>query len=145
MNKIFASLLFFSLIITFSNCKKNSDDSDTQIAQDNTLAEGTFNDVNNIANQACTNGNAGLATYRSVPDHESLMSGCATFTIVPDVFGTGATISVNFGPSPCLCLDHRFRSGIINIHYTGNYQDSGTVNTITFQDYFVGPDVNTMY
>ncbi|MCX6291119.1 MAG: hypothetical protein NT126_05085 [Bacteroidetes bacterium] len=60
---IYISLMFIGGILILNGCKKDKTaetiDSDTQTAQDNSLAEGTFNDVNNIASQAVDNGSYG--------------------------------------------------------------------------------------
>jgi len=138
-------LLAATLFIT--SCKKEKQnevqDTDTQTAQDNSLAEETFNDVNNIANQAVENGS--LSTYRLSENPNGILSSCATVTITPDTAGTGGTVVVDFGSTPCFCNDYRFRKGIINISYTGMYRDSGTVIEITFDNYYVGRDTSNMY
>lgn len=135
------------LLLALMACKKEKNtelEFDTQTSQDNSLAENTFNDVNNIANQAVENGGSGLTTYRYADDN-SLLSVCATVTITPDSSGPGGSIDVDFGPDTCLCRDFRYRKGIIHIQYTGAYRDSGTVITTTFNNYYVGRDATNMF
>lgn len=144
----FILVITFLSIISFA-CKKEKEQTvlefDTQTAQDNALAEGTFNDVNNIANQAIKNGSAGLSTYRFQDPASSYLSTCATVTITPDSSGVGGVASVDFGSSNCLCLDNHYRRGIINFTYSGPYNDSGTVITTAFDNYFVGKDTTYMF
>ncbi|MBP6532400.1 MAG: hypothetical protein KA285_03900 [Bacteroidia bacterium] len=144
----FVIMISFLSILSFS-CKKENEQQalefDTQTAQDNALAEGVYSDVNNIANQAIKNGASGLTTYRFRETESSLLSVCATVTITPDSTGTGGIASVDFGSIDCLCLDGHYRRGIINFTYTGQYSDSGTVITTSFDNYYVGKDTTRMF
>jgi len=144
---IYSSMVIAMGCFVFYGCKKEQStandptDTDTRAAEDNSLAEGTFNDVNNIAGQAVQYGT--LATYKLSHDASSLLSSCATVTVY-DTSGHG-TITIDFGATPCLCLDLRYRQGIINIQYSGMYRDSGSVITITFNNYYVGWAQASMY
>jgi hypothetical protein len=148
MRKIFLSILCI-ITVLLTNCKKEDQkeelEYDTQSAQDNALAEATFNDVNNIANQAIENGSGGLSTYRLAESAASLMSPCATVTVMPDSSGTGGNITVDFTNTNCQCVDLRYRRGKIHISYTGAYRDSGTQIVITFENYYVGTSTNNMF
>lgn len=142
---IFVLALAFTSVL--SSCKKDQQagiDYETQTALDNSLADGVFNDVNNIANQAIT---GTLSTYRSSnPDENStIFSACATVTLTPDSSGPGGNVIVDFGTSPCRCRDLRYRKGQVLIRYTGAYSDSGTVITTTFNNYYVGMDSQSLY
>ena len=117
-------------------------DYDIQTSLDNSLAEGIFNDVSNMAGQAIENDS--LTSYRLENPQNTLLSTCATITNTPNGSG-GGDIIINFGSSNCLCLDDRYRRGIININFTGAYSDSGTVITINFESYFVGKDSTQMF
>ncbi len=133
-------------VIFFNACKKEQTSDaleyDTQTSRDNSLAEGTFSDVNSIVNQAIESGS--LTTYKLNDAHSSLLSNCANVTIIHDSSG-GGTIMIDFGQANCLCLDSRYRRGIINVAYSGSYRDSGTTITTTFSDYFVGKDNTKMF
>jgi hypothetical protein len=138
-------ILILNGIIFFNACKKESEEPleyDTQTSQDNSLAEGTFNDVASIANQAIENGT--LSTFRVPADQNSLLSNCAVVTVNADSSG-GGTIVVDFGQTNCLCFDSRFRRGKINIIYSGSYRDSGSVISTSFDNYFVGKDSAKMF
>jgi hypothetical protein len=150
MKRLFVILVFaLNGIILFYACKKENEedpDRNTQTSQDNSLAESTFNDVNNIALEAVERGDSGLSSYRLGGTQNTLLSTCATVTRTPDSTGSGGTIVVDFGSANCLCNDNRYRRGIINISYNhNNYRDSGTVITTTFNNYFVGRDPSYMF
>ena len=152
MKKIMLAItLTLNGIILFYACKKDKDtvvDFDTQTARDNALAEGSYNDVNNIILQALENGS--VSTYRSGVSQNNTLSTCATVTINPDSAGNGGNAIIDFGPNYCqcsgaICSDRRYRRGRILVNYTGAYRDSGTVITTTFDNYFVGMDTTYMY
>lgn len=122
--------------VVFISCKKEKDDDDkeTTSSKDNALAEGTYNDVANIADQAST---GSLSTYLA-PDnsgYKSMLSTCATVT--RDTISVPRLITIDFGSTNCLCSDGRYRRGIINVSYTGQYRDSLSTHTITFNNYYV--------
>lgn len=122
--------------IAFSSCrkKKDDDDTDTTSSKDNALAEGTYNDVSNIADQAST---GSLSSYLAPlnSDHKSMLSTCATVT--RDTIAVPHIITIDFGTANCLCSDGRYRRGIINVSYIGQYRDSASTHTITFANYYV--------
>jgi len=121
--------------ILISSCRKKEEkDNDTSAAADNSLAEGTYNDVNNIADEAST---GTLSSYLTPNNdgYKSILSTCATITI--DTTTSPRLITVDFGTSNCLCSDGRNRRGKILVSYTGAYRDSASTHTITFDNYFV--------
>jgi hypothetical protein len=126
--------------LLFSACKKDSTatDSDTESAQDNALAESSFNDITTITDQAAYSGSVNMRVAGSAAaDKEdgSLGSGCATVSI--DTVSTPHIITVDFGITNCLCNDGRYRRGKIMASFTGRYKDAGTVISISFSNYFV--------
>jgi len=141
------AILFTSLLTLVYSCKKDDEvkEFDTQSSQDNSLAEATFNDIMEIANQAIENGASGLSTYRSGKSQSTFLSNCATLSIIPDSSGQGGSIVIDFGSYSCLCDDGRYRKGIINVSYTATYRDSGAVITTNPQNYFVGRDSSNLY
>ena len=146
-NIVYISILLMTGISVLTGCKKDKTtdeplDTDFQSAKDNSLAEGTFNDVNNIANQAMQNDS--LTYYRFGNDlNNMLSSSCATVTRY-DTSGRGSIV-VFFGNDPCLCRDNRYRKGTIEFHYSGAYRDSGTVINLSFDNYYVGSDSSNIY
>ncbi len=121
----------------FTSCRKNKDeekDTDTSSASDNALAEGTYNDVNNIADEAST---GSLSSYfiTNISEEKSALSTCAVIT--NDTTVSPRILTIDFGATNCLCGDGRNRRGKINVSYTGRYRDSASTHTITFTNYYV--------
>lgn len=59
-------------------------------------------------------------------------------TVAEDTFLSPRIVNITFGESvPCVCLDGRKRTGTISISYNGEYTDTGSVKTITFDNYIV--------
>ena len=132
-----ATILAMSVSLSLTSCRKdNSKDSDTKTAEDNSIAEKTFEDMGQISNEAY---GGGLSTFKAGGSHETdgLLSFCAL--IIPDF--TNKKITVDFGSSNCLCKDGRYRRGKIYISWTGTtYWDSlssVTVTTNPTDSYFV--------
>jgi hypothetical protein len=132
--KYFMTVAVISVVFTSCKKEKDDDDKETVSSRDNALAEGTYNDVANMSDQAST---GSLSTY-IMPDHtgyKSMLSTCATVT--RDSMSTPRLITIDFGTTNCLCNDGRYRRGIIYISYTGQYRDSLSTHTITFNNYYV--------
>jgi len=132
-------MALFVITFSFTACKKDSKaDTDTQPAQDNSLAEGNYNDANTMVDAAASMGTSfsfRTATNTEVAREENIFGGCTTVTV--DTVSTTRTITIDFGTSNCMCADLRNRRGKIVATWTGKYRDAGTVVTISFVDYFV--------
>jgi hypothetical protein len=139
------ALSFISIITltTVPSCKKKANnspivDSDVSAANDNNLAEGSFNDVQNIVDQS-VKGN--LVFYLPTSNVEMKQiseiekSNCST--IIHDSLSNPKTITIDFGNLNCLCNDGKSRRGKILVSYIGHYRDSASVHTITFDNYYV--------
>jgi len=68
------------------------------------------------------------------------LSSCATIT--NDTANN--VLTIDFGTSPCLCKDNRYRQGQIISSYTGKYRDSGTIISTTFNNFYVGVNNTAM-
>jgi hypothetical protein len=139
LTKKITSFLVVAAIIgtTFTACKKDKtvmdeEDNDTSAAADNALAEGNFNDVNNMADQAA---DGSLSSYRLANAGDGILSVCAT--VKNDTTVTPHVLTIDFGTANCLCKDGRYRRGKIIVSYVGHYRETGHVHTISFADYFV--------
>jgi hypothetical protein len=111
-----------SLMLT--SCKKKNKeeediDNDQTEASENNLAESMMNDVAGIGSQGSENGS--LSTYRTNGPNDIFMGPCATVSLN----ATAKTFTVDFGATPCLCLDGKYRSGKLIFDY------SLSTNTIT--------------
>lgn len=130
----FAVLAIASL--TFTGCRRDDEDTDTTAASDNALADATYSDVTNIADEAGISGS--LSNYRmGDPNNGGLLSTCATLTFDTINGADQDTITIDFGTVNCTCNDGRNRRGQIIVYYTGQYRDSASVHTIGFNNYFV--------
>ncbi|MGL4596122.1 MAG: hypothetical protein ACRCYO_01260, partial [Bacteroidia bacterium] len=129
-----SALVFAASAVLFTSCRREEEDNDTSASSDNALAESTFNDITNIADEAGKTGT--LSNYR-VGDDQGILSTCAVVTIDSLISSDQDTITVDFGSTNCTGNDGRNRRGKIKIYYTGNYRDVGATHTITFDNYFV--------
>ena len=124
-----AAAIIIAVFIFTAACHKSSQPAieDIGYASDQATTEQTFSDVQTIADQASTVNSGSTLAYRTTA---TTGSGCATVTR-----STG-TITIDFGNADCLCHDGRLRRGQIIVTYTGNYADSGSVHTITFNNFY---------
>jgi hypothetical protein len=132
-------LLMAGIVLTLSNsCKKSGPISaDTQAAQDNAYAEGTYTDAENaVTVSANSNGSNSMFKTASTLD---MLSGGISINITIDSVGITKTLTIDFGAGTS-CKDGRTRSGQIVATWNGRYRDSGTVITITFKNYTVNGD-----
>jgi hypothetical protein len=119
-----------ALLVFIVSCHKSSTPApeDISYATDNVTTEQTFNDVENISDEAASVPSGSTFAYGS-----AAVAGnqCATAT------QSGDSITVDFGAKDCMCSDGRNRRGKIIVTYTGaHYTDVGSVHTITFDNYF---------
>jgi len=127
------ALIVAASLLTLAACKRStnatpaltSSDDNGGYATDAATLENTSNDVISISDVAAA-GNG--STLR-------VTSPCATVT--RSVIGTDSMLTINFGAADCLCADGKTRKGEIIVSYTGAYKDSGTVRTITYNNYYV--------
>lgn len=134
MKKTTIFLAVIALLIIHS-CKKDTPkiegDNDTSSSIENAMADAAFNDVANIADEAYT---GSLSSYKnSIPSF--YLSTCASVTF--DTVANPKSFTIDFGSSNCLCNDVNYRRGKIIVTYQGLYRDSGSVHTITFDNYYV--------
>lgn len=130
-------VLLTTAAILFTGCRKREEeDNDTSSASDHAFAEGCFNDLSSIAEQAS---DGSMTTFRNGGDNGTLLSACATVTWDTLNQSNTDTLTIDFGNTNCLCSDNRYRKGKIIVSYTGgqHYRDSGLVATITPSNYFV--------
>ncbi len=122
----------FAITLLFG-CKKESADTDIYASLDNSIADGSFNDLQAVVNQqAAENGFAGLLseTYGKVADD------CPTTTFSAPLGEFPNTMTIDFGES-CVSYLGLERSGIVMATFTGPYAMQGTIITVTTDNYFV--------
>lgn len=128
-NAVVATVISAGLF--FSGCNRTEITDDQDMAQRNSMAEGYFEDVNSISSQAAE---GDISSYKT-GGTDAIASGCATVT--KDSSGSVRLITIDFGPTNCLCRDGKNRRGKILVSHTGRYTEPGTVINITFEDYYV--------
>lgn len=123
--------------LVLTGCRKEkNEDNDTSGATDNAIAEGYYNDVNNIADEGGVSGS--VSNYKNGTDLGGILgSSCAVVTLKKLNTTNQDTVVIDFGTVNCLCADQRYRRGQIIVYYTGNYIDSNATHTINFNNYFV--------
>ncbi len=127
-----AIALTLGAFVFFTACNKkdknvSTSSEDTGYATDHITAEKSYSDVQTITDQASNVNTGGNIGYKGT---ELTSSPCARVTKSSD------SIVIDFGSTDCLCLDGRYRRGKIICVYTGRYADSGSVHTITFDNYY---------
>src|ERR1051326_8035647 len=109
------AVLMIAASLVFSGCRKpENEDKDTSSAEDNSLADKSFEDMGQISNEAASSTNGSLGSFKY--ENDGLLSACATVT----KDSVNKKITVDFGTANCLCADGRYRRGKIFISYTGN-------------------------
>jgi len=116
--------------ITFVACHKTTTTPTTNATatteqsgatNDNAKLESANNDVIAVADAAASTGTSNLR-----------VTSCATVT--NDTAVTPHVLTIDFG-SGCTGADGRIRSGQIIVTYQGHYKDSGSMHTITYNNY----------
>ena len=124
--QLFYMFVLFSFLM--QSCVRERD-TDTNAASDLAMHAFIYQDAANIADDAATkNTGENLSNYKT-------RGYCATLT--HDKLSNPRTMIIDFGSVNCMGNDGRERRGSILVSYTGNYNDSGSVHTITFDEYFV--------
>ncbi len=114
-----------------SGCRKNKNNDtstqteETSVASDHAVSEQAFEDAQTIADQGATV--TGGMNFRV---SGATSSPCAT------VSHSGDTTIIDFGTVDCTCRDGRTRRGKIIVVRTGIFTDSGSVRTITFDNFY---------
>lgn len=127
-------LLTGASVILLSACRKDKDeeiDNDTASVVEYAMADNAFTDVSSISDEAY---DGSLDSYRSA-GNARILTTCATISF--DTASSPRTLTIDFGATNCLCGDGNYRKGRILVSWTGPYRDSGSVRTITFDNYFV--------
>ena len=118
-----SAILIIALSLSITGCRKDKPkdpaDTDTSGAEDNSLADKSFEDMGQISNEAASPG--GVKNYK-LAGYDGLLSHCID-TIIRDT--VNRRITVDFGPTNCLCHDNRYRRGKIFISYTLGYHGFG--------------------
>lgn len=133
----YSAAFILALISIFSGCKcKDKEDKETQTASDYEQAQLISEDITNMADLAESGTTKFKITPGQIPVYD-VMSGCATVTLDTVNSNDQDTITINFGPTNCLCADQRLRRGIIIIYRYGKPLIAGSYRTVNFNNYFI--------
>ncbi|QKG58098.1 hypothetical protein GKZ68_16595 [Hymenobacter sp. BRD128] len=77
--------------------------------------------------------NSASATVAEAAELKAVASGCLTRTYD----AATRTLTLDFGPTNCLCADGRYRRGQLTAVFSGPYRQAGAVITINRTNYFV--------
>lgn len=102
-------------------------------ASDNAKMQRNGDDVISIADAAASTSNG--ANLRTTATTGTTIGSCATVT--NDTTASPHVLTIDFGTADCICADDRKRRGKIIVTYSGHYKDSGSVHTITYNDYYI--------
>lgn len=135
MNKI--SKVFLVLIIgaVAFGCNKQDESqtvSDRDLIAMEVQAEGIFDEVQEIADQAMRIGSNG---FKSVESDDNRLGNCVTITV--DTTVMPRVMTIDFGTENCLCNDGKYRRGRIIVTFNGRWRRPGTIVTHTFEEYHV--------
>ncbi|MEO5571324.1 MAG: hypothetical protein ABIT08_02565 [Bacteroidia bacterium] len=131
------SMAIAALIIT--GCKKNDTTVEDYTADsagmyDQSVADMSYDDAGNVADE----GVEARTSATPIPEENLIQTSCATVTIDTMVNPhTAAIIFSGTTQNPCLGKDGNYRSGEIDITWTGRYRDAGSTHTITFNNYYL--------
>lgn len=118
--------ILFGITLLMVSCKKGKQTEESaEIAQQNSIAEATGNEMQTMGDEASKGPNS-FTSY-----------GANCLTLTYDTTNNVTTITLDYGTTNCLCEDGRNRRGILTISYTGQYNAVGTVVTTTPTDYYV--------
>ena len=123
------ALLIAVSAFLFAACQKSNDnnlnngDDQGGYASDASRIEWVTDDVISIADAAGQ-------VYNGV-----YMGSCCT--VGTDTVSNPHVLVIRFGSDACVCADGRKRSGAIIVSYSGEYSDTNSLHTITFDNYYV--------
>ena len=93
--------------------------------RNNYVSETAFSEMTSMSNQAIE---GSMAFFQGAGN-------CATITL--DTLNAAKSITIDYGPTDCLCDDGKRRRGMIVTTFTGSYSQIGTVITHTPSNYYV--------
>jgi hypothetical protein len=128
--------------LVFTACKKKDKelaDSDTSIAEEQSVTATLSNEMADIADEATDKSNTDISGLRINDANDLSVSQCATFTRYNKDSTNVDTVIVDFGTGTSICKDGKIRSGVLTIIYTGGtkYKKFNSNATITTSNYTV--------
>lgn len=140
MKKLISTSLgvFALLLLVIVGCRRNNSDTETmttatQTSTDNSQAENTYDDAGAQVDDA-----AMRSAYLDPQSTLTPSTSCPTVTINhPDTTTWPKVVTIDFGTTNCTGSAGNARRGQIIATFSGPYRATGTVITITFNNYYV--------
>lgn len=132
MNNLFLTTLTVAFLFTSCTKKENKD---TTTAQDNALAESMFDDVFKNVNEVAVKEEG--ANKMGYPVEYTFGASCGSVTLTPLDTTFPKTLTIDFGTTNCSGNDGRNRRGKIIATLSGKYKNTGTVLSVTLDNYHV--------
>lgn len=141
-------LIAVAACLAFNSCKKSKLNKETTTAEDNALAEDSFDDIYKNINEAAEEQNLdGIAKMGGSQDY-TFSFHCASVDLNPPAWDYSTnppswnntfpkTLTIDFGNTNCVGNDGKARRGKIVSVFSGKYNVTGTVITTTLSDYHV--------
>lgn len=126
-NKLILGML---LLLTFAACKKDEATNNDESEWDELVGEqATLDNFSSDDDLIFTDylNRAGRRPFPAAP----------CLTVTHDTTVTPRLITLDYGSTPCLCSDGRYRRGIVQIAYSGTPPANGSTATISYNNYFI--------
>ena len=147
MKKCFSLLIlacFAVIALSLGSCKQNSTnpaEESIQSSEDNALIESEYTSIYSMVDQQTTSMAAGMfervdkgnGIQVVTVQKSELLPPCANLSWD----SVAKVLTIDFGPTNCLCKDDIWRRGKIIVTYKGKYPDVNSGWTTTLQDYYV--------
>lgn len=123
--------MLLATTVVLSSCWRVEPDSNTNTSENVTMAEGAFDDLNKLTQDAAKE-------YNTSVELKLLYSDTVEITVDPawPDMTFPKTITLDFGEGS-IGLDGKVRKGIVTIVASGPYRDAGSVITTTPSNYYV--------
>ncbi len=135
-----------ALILALGSCKKEStkDTSDYaatfELAADQSISDNTTQDANEILNETAVNNSFMGSSFTGGTAGTSGILACATVTVTVapgSTSGFPKNVLIDFGTQSCTSPGGITHSGKINVSITDSLRRTGSVATMTFDNYYV--------
>jgi len=131
MRQFIIPILLFAIVATgLLSCRKSQLNKDTSAAEDNALALSLWDDVGKQVEGSSTSHEAGGPGTNK-------WNNCATMTLDSTSSEYPLTVTLDFGDEGCEGIDGRIRRGKLIYTISGPYTETGTIISVTSNDYYV--------
>lgn len=135
MKNLKLSAYFMAITFITIACVKEEKgkDFDPNTLKDNAIAENIFSDVFQQGGKASRDADDETSQKTDI----EILSNCPSLTITPFDTTWPKTLVLDYGSTNCTGTDLRQRRGKVNIVATERWRETGSITTITFDNYFI--------